>query len=119
MDQNALQEGSKQRRGFGYDIIWTEINHRQLGRNQMPAGIRVDAEQDAFRLIGTRTEAERFSTLSEGILRQFPALREWLARHPLTVPPVCAADWQRIMAVLAWFEIIRRALSAPDRRAGC
>ncbi len=103
-----LQEGSKQTRGFGYDIVWTEINHRQLGRNQMPAGIRVDAEQDAFRLIGTRTEAERFSTLSERILRQFPSLREWLARHPLTVL-ARADDWQRIMAVLTWFRDHPRA----------
>ena len=27
----ALEEGSKPERGFGYDIQWEEINHRQSG----------------------------------------------------------------------------------------
>jgi hypothetical protein len=104
----TLQEGSKQARGCGYDITWKEINHRQLGRNRMPTGIRVDTEQDAFRLIGTRREAERFSALSECILRQFPPLRGWLASHPLTVL-AHVDDWQRIIAVLTWFQDHPRA----------
>ena len=30
----ALEAGSKAGIGHGYDIVWREINHRQLGRNR-------------------------------------------------------------------------------------
>ena len=53
----ALDDGSKARPGFGYEIEWTEINHRQLGRNRLPTGARIDTEKDALRLIGTQAEA--------------------------------------------------------------
>jgi hypothetical protein len=72
----ALEEGGKAARGFGYDILWEEINHRQLGRNRLPSGICVASERDALRLIGMQREAERFSTLADLILGQFPALRD-------------------------------------------
>src|SRR5947209_1048396 len=36
-----LEEGSRAKRGFGYEIEWTGINHRQLGRNQIPDKVSV------------------------------------------------------------------------------
>ena len=98
----ALEDGSKAARGFGYDIEWREINHRQLGRNRLPAGISVATELDAFRLIGTRGHAEHFTALTGAILQQFPTLRDWLVRYPLTVLDH-VDDWERIIATLAWF----------------
>ncbi len=32
----ALEDGSRARQGHGYDIEWSEINHRLLGRNRVP-----------------------------------------------------------------------------------
>ena len=34
----SLEEGSRARRGFGYEIEWADLNHRQLGRNRLPDG---------------------------------------------------------------------------------
>lgn len=97
-----LSDSSKAVQGFGYEIEWAELNHRQLGRNRVPAGITVPTEHDALRLIGKGREAERFQGLADVTLKSFPALADWLGRRPLTVLEH-AADWERILAVLAWF----------------
>ena len=97
-----LEEGSRTTRGFGYEIEWIEINHRQLGRNRIPDGVTVPTESDALRLIGRDRDARRFRDHAQATLAAFPSLAEWLARKPLTVLDH-AGDWQRILAVLAWF----------------
>jgi len=97
-----LEDGSRAKRGFGYDIEWIAIKHRQLGRNQIPDGISVPTERDALRLIGRDREAQRFCDRVEPTLAIFPLLTDWIKRKPLTVLEN-AADWDRILAVLIWF----------------
>jgi hypothetical protein len=98
----ALEEGARPRRGFGYDIEWTEINHRQLGRNMIPGRVAVPTEADALKLIGMKKEAARFDQLRQSTERGFHILTEWLARKPFLALDH-AKDWSRILAVLAWF----------------
>jgi len=59
----SLEDGARERRGFGYDIEWAEINHRQLGRNKVPDKVAVPTEADALKLIGKQKDAERFERL--------------------------------------------------------
>jgi hypothetical protein len=99
----ALLAGSRERRGFGYDIDWGEINNRQLGRNRLPAGIVVRTEADALALIARQEPAATFDGLARETLARFPTLRDWLIRKPLTVIDN-ADEWRRILAVLDWFE---------------
>jgi hypothetical protein len=98
----ALDEGSRDRRGFGYAIEWQDINHRQLGRNRIPVAALLPSEGDALRLIGKVREAEGFRTLTRQTEAQFPVLLPWLAKRPLRAMEH-AGDWDRILAVLAWF----------------
>ncbi len=98
----TLEEGARERRGFGYDVEWTEINHRQLGRNRVPDKVVVSTEADALRLIGTQKDAERFERLSRMTQERFPELRDWLIRRPF-VALDHAVDWANVLAVLAWF----------------
>ena len=97
-----LEEGSKAKQGFGYEIEWIGIHHRQLGQNRVPAGVSVPTESDAFRLLRKEGEANRFRTLAETTSRRFPSLYHWLVRKPLTALEY-AEDWERILAVLTWF----------------
>ena len=99
----ALENGSKTKRGFGYEIGWAEVNHRQLGRNRIPVAITIPTERDALRLIGKEEAADRFRSLVEATLAQLPALHGWLARRPLTVLEH-AKDWAGVLAVVAWFK---------------
>jgi hypothetical protein len=98
----VLEEGTRARRGFGYDIEWTEINHRQLGRNRIPDRVTVPTEADALKLIGMEKEGARFEQLCQSTERSFPMLAEWLARKPFAALGY-ARDWPRILVVLGWF----------------
>jgi hypothetical protein len=98
----TLEQASKSATGFGYDIEWTEINHRQLGRNRLPARLSVATETDAVRLIEKDHEAKCFAHLTDATLVRFPVLAGWLARHPL-IALAHAANWDRVLDVLTWF----------------
>lgn len=97
-----LEEGSRAAKGHGYDIVWREVNHRQLGRNSVPDKLVVPDEADALRLIGRQADARRFSQLAGATLDAFPQLKPWLGRRALTVLEQADA-WQRILAILQWF----------------
>ncbi len=97
-----LDEGSKSHKGYGYTIEWRDINHRQLGRNRMPAGLIVDEEGDALRMIGQMAEKRRFEQLLTLTLQVFPALAGWIARRPMLLLEHAPA-WERIVLILQWF----------------
>lgn len=98
----ALEGGSKPAIGHGYDIVWREINHRQLGRNRIPDRVIVASEAEALRLLGRQADARRFDQLAAATVGAFPQLKDWLGRRPLTVLDQAAA-WERILAILQWF----------------
>ncbi len=100
----TLEHGS----GSGYEIVWTEIEHRQLGRNRVPAGLVVPSRQHAVRLIGKARQAERFDALAATTLDQFPQLRPWVVKKPLLLLEH-ADSWERVLSVLGWFKEHRRA----------
>jgi len=97
-----LEDNSRSCKGFGYDIEWAEINHRQLGRNRMPGRVSVPTEADALRLIGKEREGRRFRELAEVTIGRFPALASWVSRRPFVLLDH-AQDWPLILGVLAWF----------------
>jgi len=88
--------------GEGYQLEWSEINHRILGRNRIPAAVGIACEDDALRMIGKGDDAARFREIAGETRERLPALTEWLARKPMAALD-CAADWPRILDVLAWF----------------
>ena len=86
----------------GYQIIWRDINHRQLGRNRLPDKALIATEDDALRLLGRKGDARRFDQLAASTLAVFPQLQAWLARRPLVVLEQAPA-WERMLAILQWF----------------
>ena len=98
----ALEAGSKERLGAGYDIVWAETNHRQLGVNRVPQAFVVPSEADALALIGKRRQSETFDRLVQVTRESMPALVPWIASHPMVLLEH-ASDWERILAVMAWF----------------
>jgi hypothetical protein len=79
----ALEAGAKTSRGFGYEIVWEEINSRQLGRNRVPAGLVLPTCEDALALIDKQRDAERFNALARPTIAAFPELEGWVARKRL------------------------------------
>src|SRR5215831_15713136 len=97
-----LEENSRSCKGFGYEIEWADVNHRQLGRNRMPTRVSVPTESDALRLIGKERAGRQFRELAQVTTGKFPALAQWLSRRPFVLIEH-AQDWSRILDVLAWF----------------
>jgi hypothetical protein len=98
----ALEEDSKNASGAGYDVIYAEINHRELGANRVPDAIVVASEDDALSLIGKRRSAETFDRLVQVTREACPELIPWIARRPLALLEH-ADDWPTILALLGWF----------------
>jgi len=115
----ALEAGSRAVAGAGYEIEWTEVEHRQLGRNRVPLRLVVPSREEALRWIGKLRAAERFAELTQATLGRFPVLREWLQRRPLVLLEN-ADDWPRVLEVLAWFRdhprsgVYVRQIDVPD-----
>lgn len=98
-----LKDNDREALGYGYRIEWRRVNLRVHGANDLPAAFVVETEADALRLIGKERAARQFDALAEQTLSRFPALREWLARRPLTALER-AEEWDRWLAVLEHFQ---------------
>lgn len=99
----AVQDWARQlQAGRGYTLITREINHRQLGRQQVPAAALLASADDAVRAIGRLADARCFDQLAAKTLAAFPELRAWVGSRPLTLLDQ-ADGWERILAILAWF----------------
>ena len=98
----TLEKGSKSAVGAGYEVIYTEVNHRQLGVNRVPQSLVVPSEEDALALIGKRRQAELFGRLVQATRDAHPELVPWIAMGPLDLLGH-AGDWERILAVVTWF----------------
>jgi hypothetical protein len=98
----ALEEGSKNVVGEGYEVVYAEVNHRQLGMNRVPHSLVLASEEDALALIGKRRRADLFDRLVQATKNARPELLSWIAKRPLDLL-AHADDWERILAVVTWF----------------
>lgn len=97
-----LEDGSRTQRGYGYEIEYVEVVHRQLGRNRIPRRAIVPSEEDALRLIQKSRAAKRFHELAGDICNAFETLRPWVEARPLRVLEY-EDRWPRLLRVLRWF----------------
>jgi hypothetical protein len=113
-----LEAGAKSAKGFGYDIVSTEINNRRIGRNSLPTSVAFPAEADALRLIGKVREAALFRSLSALTLEKLPELGPWMISKPMKLLDH-AEKWDRLLAILLWLrknprpEIYVRQMDLP------
>jgi hypothetical protein len=98
----ALEEGSKSALGAGYEVVYAEVNHRQLGLNRVPRALVVPTEQDALALLGKRRQVEVFDRLVQATREAHPELLPWIARRPLDLLEH-GEDWASLLNAVAWF----------------
>lgn len=106
----ALEEGSRE---HGYTLEFDQVDHRQLGTNQVPGRVLIPTEAAALRIIGKTRAAERFRALREQTVALFPALAGWIAARPMKVLEH-EAHWAGFVLVLQWF--LRHPRSGLYRR---
>ncbi|MCG5539410.1 DUF3322 domain-containing protein [Halorhodospira sp. 9622] len=115
---DGLRRGSREGRGFGYDLRWQAQRNRVHGRQELPTAAVVPCAEDALKILGRRREAAAFDAVASATAEQAAELLPWLARRPLTALEH-AEDWPKLLAVCAWFrdhprpEIYLRQLDIP------
>lgn len=115
----SVEPQSKTARGFGYELAWREVSHRQIGKNRLPVGAEVSSLRDAAKLIGKEADLDAFATLIEETRSREPTLLSWLSRHPLLALERHRA-WGRALSVLSWLKanpnskLYLRQIDIPD-----
>jgi hypothetical protein len=77
----ALREGSKEVRGFGYSIAWRQKRSRAFGRNPFPERFFFETQNDFLRLLGKQSEFAAFAAAVERLRGEFPELDGWISSH--------------------------------------
>jgi hypothetical protein len=97
-----LQASVKATVGYGYQIDFEPVVHRQLGEQHLPSRIYFESEQDFLRFIGKQREATQFKQLAQQALAQYPPLAEVLHDKPRWLLDNLAV-WDKLLSVVTWF----------------
>ena len=98
----ALKKGSRPELGYGYDIDFTTINHRQLGPQQLPERITVPDRENFLRLINRETQYRQFRNDLALVEEEQPDLLPFFRRQPGKLLKH-AGCWPQLLAVSAYF----------------
>lgn len=110
-----LDEGSRD--GSRYRLQWTSIGGRYVGRNQVPSRAQVSTYDQAWALLGVRSDSRRFLRLHGSVGDRDP-VRAWMLAYPFKALAL-EDDWPRLLAAYDWFDSHRgsgrylREISAP------
>lgn len=116
---HELQASAKATLGYGYEIDFEPVTHRQLGEQHLPSRIYFSSEQDFLRFIGKLKEAAQFKHLAQQALARYPALSELLHNKPRWLLDNLAV-WNKLLSVTDWFiahprpDIFIRQIDLPD-----
>ena len=99
---DELVSHSKQRLGAGYSIEYTQVSHRQLGKQKIPRMIIVENAEDFLFISGKDKEYEIFKKVFAATETTLAAAVPYIRENPLTVLS-CADDWERILKVCRFF----------------
>lgn len=77
-----LMAYSKEKKGYGYSLIYQKVRTRTHGEQDIPVSISFETEQDYLRFIGKGQTTAYFRKDLEMILSIFPELKEWISKYP-------------------------------------
>jgi hypothetical protein len=96
-------EHSKDRKGFGYTIIYRQIKTRKHGIQSLPEEISFQTETDFFKYLHKEKEVAQFRNDCSLIISNFPELKEWLIKYPAKVVQN-HEHWADLLKVCACFK---------------
>ena len=97
-----LRAGSREGRGYGYEVTWKERRSRQFGRNLFPDKITIPSLDDFMRLIGKRREHASFVSRLAILRDAFPVLEPWFVPNVNKIIK-WEPDWDGLCDVLGYF----------------
>ena len=97
-----LKKGSILAKGYGYAIVFTTINHRHLGPQEMPERIIVADRDNFLRLIGKERQYRRFQDDLQLVRDNQPQLIPFFTRQPGKLLKY-GGYWKQLLAVCEYF----------------
>ena len=98
----TLRENSKQKKGFGYSVVWAEINSQRIGRNEFPKKIIFEELNDYLKFTGKDKDFEIFKLCVNKIIQKLPILRSWIYQNPVKVIEN-HKNWDGLLNVCQYF----------------
>ncbi|PRP65861.1 Wadjet anti-phage system protein JetD domain-containing protein [Nonlabens agnitus] len=94
---------SKEKRGFGYEITYTEKRKKGLGLQSLPTLFSFLNEIDFLKYLGKEKEVEIFIQLSQSTFKIFPDLRDLVLNKP-SILQKNIYKWEDYLKVLTYFK---------------
>ncbi len=82
-------------------LEWRDINHRQLGRNKLPAALILSTLDDTVRWLGKSRDFHDFIRMANHLLSEFPSLKSWILKNSHVVLRE-KENLVRLMSILRW-----------------
>lgn len=82
-------------------LQYKEVNHRLLGRHNIPVSLLFETPQELATLLGKRSEWETFITLTELLERRDGRLFSWAMRYPIRLLEL-ASDLDKLLLLWQW-----------------
>lgn len=108
-----LRDNDKSKKGFGYELVEKEVNHRNVGRNTMPTHVIIPTIDDAIKMLREGSSVKIFCSNSEKLLDKWSNLEEWILKNQKDVINKIGSNCDKIISVLTWFE------QNPERNIYC
>lgn len=99
---NILSQ-SKEKKGYGYSILWQKVKNKILGEQDFPKEIYFENETDYLKFLRKESEVARFKLDVNNILVSFPILKSWCNKYPLKIVDN-SNKWSDILKVLDYFK---------------
>ncbi|KMQ51865.1 hypothetical protein CHISP_1120 [Chitinispirillum alkaliphilum] len=65
-----------------YSVKWSEINFREIGRNEIPVSVQFESLEKISEFIDKKKSLNLFRTLYEELICSFPKLKPWVYNKP-------------------------------------
>jgi hypothetical protein len=93
-----LVNDSKEFMGSGYQIIFKDINHRQLGQQSLPTHISFSTQDDFLDFVDKKKQYQKFCRCVDNILSKEPKLKTWIMDKPDYIEAYYD-KWQQLLNV--------------------
>jgi hypothetical protein len=85
-------------------LDWQPVNHRYLGRQELPRQLVLDTPLQAARLIGQVMQLKQFMALYKQGIKRLAVLQSWLLQYPLKALELVDA-WERVLDLCEWMRL--------------
>ncbi len=98
-----LLDNSKEKVGYGYEIVWEKINSRSVGKNRYPKTIQFNTQRDYLNFISKENEFSILVDDSNSLFKKFPNLKNWFLANPSDLISI-SMNLEKIISICEYFQ---------------